>query len=249
MKIGLFFDYDGVLAPISNDPLKVDVTSPMLSVLRELQKDYVVAVISGRDCPFLYDKIPGLNGYACVLGLEIHGGGFVVFDEEVNRGIKPRILIELTMKIKEQLGNRVGLIIGKTTTGVPIGVSLYWFMDKGKPIELDNLIEEARSRNLVVNPVSKWGDVAEFIEIHISRRTKRESIKILRALLDVDRVVYFGDSYNDIPAFNESDVSVFVKHEYNSIPENSKVDYVVNFNELPGWLHNKLIDITRHLKN
>lgn len=247
MKIGLFFDFDGVLSPITDNPLEVSVPSSMLEVIRKMQREYFIAVISGRDCPFLYSRIPGLNGYACVLGLEIHGGGFTVLDDEVYFSDKPRIISELALRMEKIINGRGGLILGRTLTGVPIGMSVYWYLDKGKPFELDELIEKAKRNKLMVNPTSKWGNVAEFIEVHVSKRTKRESMRILKTLLGVDKVVYFGDSYNDIPAFNEADIRVFVKHEYNSTPSNIGIDYVVNQSELPQWLKVKLKEALERL--
>ncbi|MGB9816463.1 MAG: hypothetical protein ACPLQS_02550 [Desulfurococcaceae archaeon] len=240
MRVGLFFDFDGVLAPITENPLDVSVPSIMMNTIRSMQREYTIAVISGRDCPFLYNRIPGLNGYACIFGLEIHGGGYTVLDDEAYFSDKPRIISELAFRIEKIIGDRGGLILGRTLTGVPIGMSVYWYLDKGKPVELDELIEEAKKSKLVVNPISRWGNVAEFIEIHVSKRTKGESLRILKTLLGVDKVVYFGDSYRDIPAFNEADIRVLVKHEYNSSLSNVNVDYVVNQAELPQWLKVKL---------
>lgn len=51
----------------------------------------------------------------------------------------------------------------------------------------------------------------------------------------MNRVVYFGDSLSDIPAFNEADVSILVKHEYNKDID-VKVDYIVERNNIIEWL-------------
>ena len=52
----------------------------------------------------------------------------------------------------------------------------------------------------------------------------------------MNRVVYFGDSLSDIPAFNEADVSILVKHEYNKDID-VEVDYVVGINLINNELY------------
>lgn len=234
-KIGLFFDYDGVLAPITQSPVASRVPPVMLNIIRELQRDFEVAVVSGRDCPFLYENTPDLDGYACIYGLEVHGGNYAVLDEELYRGVKPRILEKLASRAMGTLGDGAGVILGKTLTGVPAGMSIYWYTNRGLPHGLNSIVDEARSSGLAVYDVMKWGDYAEFIDIHVARRSKRDAVRVLRALLEVDRVVYFGDSISDLPALAEADVSVFVKHRYNGHLEVA-ANYVVNAEDLGNWL-------------
>ncbi|MEM0000402.1 MAG: hypothetical protein QXP03_02790 [Desulfurococcaceae archaeon] len=235
-NIALFFDYDGVLAPITPSPLSSGVYPELISVIKSLQNEgFKVAVISGRDCPFLYEKVPGLDGYACVFGLEVHGGGYVVLDEEVYRGVKPRAIEDLASKVKTILGDRVGAIFGRTLTGVPLGMSVYWFKDAGKPANLEVFISEALARGLVVYDIAEWGNFAEYVDVHVARRSKREAVRVLKALLEVDTVVYFGDTASDIPAFAEADVSVLIRHEFNK-DLNIEVDYVIEVGRLPSWV-------------
>lgn len=238
-KVAMFFDYDGVLAPITVDPLNSGVRDELALTIKSLRGEFALAVVSGRDCPFLRRNAPGFDGYACVLGLEIHGGGYVVLDEEVYRGVKPRALEELSAKIKSLLDEEVGVIYGKTLSGVLIGISVYWYTSRGRPANLDEVIREALARGLVVYNIAEWGNFAEYVDIHVAKRNKQESTKILRALLGVDKVVYFGDSVNDVPAFREADIGVFVKHDFNR-ELNVDVDYVVEAERLPAWIRENL---------
>lgn len=233
----LFFDYDGVLAPITPSPLSSGVYPELMTVIKSLQNEnFKVAVISGRDCPFLYENVPGLDGYACVFGLEIHGGGYTVLDEEVYRGVKPRALEDLAPRVKNILGENVGIIFGRTLSGIPLGMSVYWFKNAGKPANLDVFANEALARGLVVYDIAKWGDFAEYVDVHVAKRSKREAVRILKTLLEVNEVVYFGDTVNDIPAFAEADVSVLVKHEFNE-NLNIEADYIVKVKDLPSWVN------------
>ncbi|MEM4036932.1 MAG: hypothetical protein QW700_03915, partial [Desulfurococcaceae archaeon] len=71
--------------------------------------------------------------------------------------------------------------------------------------------------------------------VHVARRSKREAVRVLKALLEVDTVVYFGDTASDIPAFAEADVSVLIRHEFNK-DLNIEVDYVIEVGRLPSWV-------------
>lgn len=233
--VGFFFDYDGVLAPITSTPSGGGPDLELVSVVRSLSSEHAVAVVSGRECRYLIDRIPGLGGYACVYGLEIIAGGYVVVDEEAYLGVKPKYVEELATEIAREFSGRVGMIVGKTLQGVPVGISIYWSLNSGRPRELEHVIEKARGKGLIVYDVMKWGDYAEFMDIHIARRSKDEAIRILKTLLRVNKVVYFGDSYSDIPAFKEADVRILVRHKHNN-DLRIETEYVVSANELAEWI-------------
>ncbi|MEM4486119.1 MAG: HAD-IIB family hydrolase [Zestosphaera sp.] len=234
-RIGLFFDYDGVLAPIVSTPDGGDPDLRLMETLRKLMNKYKVAVVSGRDCWFLLKRVPDLHGYACVYGMEILAGNYAVVDKNVYLGVKSKTLEDLASKFVTLLNGRVGVIVGKTLQGIPLGISVYWSLSDGMPKELNAILEEARASGLVVYPVMRWGDYAEFTDIHVSRRSKDEAIRVLKTLLGISKVIYFGDSSNDIPAFREADVRVLVRHEYNS-GLRVEADHVVNAAELAEWL-------------
>jgi len=235
--IDFFFDYDGVLAPITSTPSGGSPDLKLVSVIRSLSSEHVVAVVSGRECKYLLDRIPGLSGYACIYGLEIIAGGYVVVDEEAYLGTKPKYIEELATEIARKFSGKVGMIVGKTLQGVSVGISIYWSLNSGRPRELEHVIEKARSKGLVVYDVMRWGDYAEFMDIHVARRSKDEAIRILKTLLRVDKVIYFGDSYSDVPAFQEADVRILVRHEHNN-DLRIETEYVVSVNELAEWIAN-----------
>ncbi|MFN3268033.1 MAG: trehalose-phosphatase [Zestosphaera sp.] len=236
-RTGFFFDYDGVLAPITSNPSGGTPDPELINTIKSLSSEHAVAVVSGRDCRYLLERVSGLSGYACVYGLEIVAKGYVVVDEEAYLGVKPKYIEELASEITEKLSEKVGIIVGRTLQGVPLGMSIYWSLRNGRPRELEYIAEKARSKGLVVYDVMRWGDYAEFMDIHVARRSKDEAIRILKTLLDVDKVVYFGDSYSDIPAFKEADVGVLVKHKHNN-DLRVEADYVVDARKLVKWLVN-----------
>ncbi|MGC8974900.1 MAG: trehalose-phosphatase [Thermoprotei archaeon] len=234
-KVGFFFDYVGVLAPITSNPSGGVPSPELIRVIKDLNSEHAVAIVSGRDCRYLLERVPGLSGYACVHGLEIIAGGYVVVDEEVYLGAKPKYIKELASEVAEKLGERVGIILGKTLLEVPLGMSIYWPLSSGRPKELEYIAEKARSRGLAVYDVLRWGNYAEFMDIHVAKRSKDEALRILKTLLKVSKVVYFGDSYNDIPAFKEADVKILVRHEHNNYLK-IETDYVIEASKLTEWL-------------
>lgn len=243
MRIGLFFDYDGVLAPITVDPSGGKISPEMLQLLERLSRKYAISVVSGRDCPYLYSRVPGLAGYACVFGLEIHGGGYVVLDKEVYTGSRSAHLDYIRSILHKVLKGKFGIIHARASNGAVLGVSIYWMLSDGRPAGIEALVEEAKSRGLYVSDIGVWGDFAEYISVFVSKRTKQDSIRILKTLMNVDKVIYFGDADGDIPAFSEADVSIFVKHRYNSVPSGIKINYIVKYEDLPLWILNNIDEI------
>jgi hydroxymethylpyrimidine pyrophosphatase-like HAD family hydrolase len=69
----------------------------------------------------------------------------------------------------------------------------------------------------------------------VSRKNKGEAVKMLKAILNLEKLIYAGDGENDIPAFKVADIAVLVRHEFNQELE-LDVDYEVKFEELSKWL-------------
>jgi hydroxymethylpyrimidine pyrophosphatase-like HAD family hydrolase len=59
----------------------------------------------------------------------------------------------------------------------------------------------------------------------------------VRGLLGVERIYYFGDSENDLPAFQEADVKILVLNPYNKhLVSVLNFDHVVEYGSLARWL-------------
>ncbi|MEM3830748.1 MAG: hypothetical protein QXS89_00890 [Sulfolobales archaeon] len=230
--IGFFFDFDGTLAPLDRrrEDLRVSEDNvKMLEILRE--KGFRTAVISSKDCGFLRSKIPvNLDGMACIYALEIRGGGYVVVDEKsVERESNEKIQKILSML--KALENQVTLEIKKVLDAYVGGIGIDWRFSGGRPSEIDSIIDLARSLGLKIYEYKYY----PFLDIYTSYREKDWSVKILRTLLGVDKIVYLGDSENDLKAFEEADVRVLVRHKYNK-HFNPDVDYIVEFDSVARWV-------------
>ena len=81
---GFFFDFDGVLAPIGEDPEAVQPPPAVLTVLRRLARlADRVAIVSARPVSFLSERLPEVPGVALfgLYGLEAkHADGELVTD-------------------------------------------------------------------------------------------------------------------------------------------------------------------------
>ena len=76
-----------------------------------------------------------------------------------------------------------------------------------------------------------------FLEIFSATASKADGIKFLKNNYDFEKVICFGDNFNDMPMFKESDIKIAVG---NAVPELKKLaDFITLSNENDGvakWL-------------
>lgn len=98
----LFFDYDGTLTPIVDDPDEAKLSDEGKVILEKLAEQLTVAVVSGRGLDDLKAKV-GLKSiiYAGSHGFEITGPGGLEMQYEKGLGILPQLdLAEKVLKEK-----------------------------------------------------------------------------------------------------------------------------------------------------
>lgn len=91
-RLMLFFDYDGTLSPIVNDPDDATLHPAMKHVLEICSSMFIVGIVSGRDADDVIKRV-GIDGiiYAGNHGLTIRGPGNLVMDHEEAHEILPAL--------------------------------------------------------------------------------------------------------------------------------------------------------------
>jgi len=230
---GFFFDYDGVLSPLDVERSRAFPPKDRLEMLSYLRsRGVVVAVVSSKDCPFLMSRGLDVDAVACVNGLEVRVPGYVILDERVLDPSKQVKFTKLVDVAEEAIGEEAYLEKKKLSLDLLVGVSIDWRSRGQEPSKLWEVVSLAKELEFPI----KWVSREPFIDIYIVDVEKDLAVKLLRKILNVSKVVYFGDSPRDLPAFEASDISVFVRHSSNRDITVSQVNYVVNYEELPEWV-------------
>jgi HAD superfamily hydrolase (TIGR01484 family) len=232
--VGILFDFDGTLSPLNVSRDDAKIRDDVAAVLKELAKRYVLGVASSKDCNFLLSKAPFFHSYVCVNGLEILTNEYLLLDSVV---IKKNLLkaIEDVYFDAKRLQNAI-IEEKRSLLGFLLGISIDWRRYGKPPENLNNVIKTASFKGLHIvsykhNP---------FVDIYVSRKNKGEAVKTLKAILNLEKLIYAGDGENDIPAFKVADIAVLVRHEFNQELE-LDVDYEVKFEELSKWLVNYVV--------
>lgn len=231
-RVALLFDFDGTLSPINVPREKAGLSEDMVKALEALSEKYVLGIVSSKDCHFLKKKLPRVvQNLACANGLEITAAGYLVVDE---LAVEKKQLTEAVLEEARGLG--VEVEVKKSLLGFPLGLSIDWGYGREKPVEVSSFLSRVEKLGFyVLEYPGYW-----FADVYPSRRSKGDAIRVLKALLGLDKVVYFGDSVSDIPAFAEANVAVLVEHEYNRNFTFPRVNYRVGFKDLPRWLLREL---------
>lgn len=225
----MFFDFDGTLSPLDASRESARVRDDVAEVLRELGKRFFLALASSKDCRFLMSRADYFNAYICVNGLEIFSRDYLIYDPLILESERIKALSQIIYMARSV--SRVFVEEKISLTDRVLGVSIDWRETSSRPREIDGIIGFATSRGLQVIEYDGY----PFVDIYVSRRNKGDAIRLIRSLYSIDRIVYFGDSKNDLPAFEVADISVLVRHRFNR-DLRVETDYEVEFEELGRWL-------------
>lgn len=228
MTIGIFFDFDGTLSPLTVSRDEARVRDDVAEVINTLRSKHLIAVASSKDCSFLLSRAPYFHSYICVNGLEVIVDDYIIHDKALSNMELIKAINELS-SCAWKLPN-VYVEVKKSVIGLPLGISVDW-RGSLRPRGIDSLINQALSKGLHVLAYSNY----PFIDIYISRRNKGDAVRLVKSIYKLEKVIYIGDSENDEPAFKVADVSVLVRHEFNR-DLNLNTDYEVSFDDLGRWL-------------
>lgn len=229
----LVFDHDGTLAPIDVPRDHAQVPQDVLEALNRLREFYRLGIASAKSCRFLEERIPFAHFFICYNGLLTLYNNMVLMPREALASYK-RESLKVVLKKAYSLAKKYKLYVEvKELDGVVVGFCLDWRRRLVEPPkELQDLVDFAKSMNLRV--VEYPG--RPFIDVFLADVDKAWAITRLIELKLVERpLAYFGDSENDVPAFNVADLSIQVLHEENRWL-NLGADYVIEQKDLTPLL-------------
>lgn len=231
MPVALFTDFDGTLVPpelVRSDP---SLPLELEYALRELALKIPLAVVTTKECGLVARAVPFAAAYACINGIEVRAGEYVA----IFHGLKTAEL-DRVLRSARSLD---ALVEGKRTwDGRLAGITIDW-RDRGAPPSgLGDVLAEASSLGLKVLKYSRH----PFVDIYGADVDKGRAVRLLKALLGVDRVVYMGDSENDLPAWAEADVRIVVRHALNrALPVDGAIP--IAYEELPRYIRQVLANL------
>lgn len=228
--IFLFFDYDGTLTPIVDNPDKAVISQEAKDLLNELSKNpwCKIAVISGRSLKDIKSKI-GLKNiiYSGNHGLEIEGPR-IKFESPIPS--KYRTILD---RIKENLNDRLRSIKGAFIEDKGLSLSLHYRLVNKKSMPLvktifheaiifglikDKIKIKSGKKVLEVRPPVNW-DKGKVILWLLSRQKFSLGDKAIVP-------VYIGDDVTDEDAFHSfrnKGITIFVGK-----PTISRAKYYLN---------------------
>ena len=231
-RAGLVLDFDGVLAPIGDDPAASALDPGTAAVLAELVRHLgVVAVLSGRPLAFLRER-------AALPGVALHGSYGVQWSE----GAVDRVLTEVAAwqpavdAATAALHEAFDQVDGVHVEDKGIAVAVHW---RRAPQH------EARVTSFVDQLVATAGLRAEPGKLVVELRPPLDEDKgtaLRRIAADLDTVVYAGDDRGDLAAMAAArelgGQAVAVAHGAETAPELLEAADVVlqGTEEVAVWL-------------
>ena len=195
-RAGLVMDFDGVLAPIVDDPTASRPLDGTLEVLEQLAgRLELVALVSGRPAAFLAERasVPGVDLYGSY-GVEHWTDGAVQVLPEVERW-RP-----VVRDARDRLAHELGDVVGLHLEDKGLAVAVHWRRTT------DPTAAEARVTAAVADVCADTGLHPEPGKMVAELRPpvqqdKGTALRRIVAAARLDVVAYAGDDRGDLPAF------------------------------------------------
>lgn len=196
-RAALFFDYDGTLTPIVNDPSQALLDGRTRELLAELAQRIPIAIVSGRD-------VEALKGFIQLEGIYYAGShGFEIVGPSCD--IRPDVstakpVIDSATKAFTLAAERFP---GTTVERKPYSVAFHW--RQAQLVHLPAILAEVE-QVLRAHPELRRRDgkkVAELV-INLDRDKGKALTWLLEALgktSEIDLPIYVGDDLTDEDAF------------------------------------------------
>ena len=190
-------DYDGVIAPIVNDPAAADpdpAARAALLRLAELRRTYVV-VLSGR----ARESVLSLLGEAP--GLIVVGSHGAESDEPLEITAAQRDVLTTAVDALRAIAASAE---GATVEEKPASVALH--VRNAETVDRTTLLDAVRSGPAAF-PGVRAVEGKQVIELLVSSTHKGDAVRSLRQRFSPDRVVVLGDDVTDEDAFEALDAA------------------------------------------
>ncbi|MBE3036774.1 MAG: trehalose-phosphatase [Candidatus Atribacteria bacterium] len=198
-KAVFFFDYDGTLTPIVQQPDLAKISPEMKEIIRQLSLKYKLAIVSGRgrrNLQTLVD-IPGIF-YAGDHGLDIIGPDISMIHPKVKKFLP--LIQNISKSLDKSLSHIPGIIVEKKKMSVAIHYRQVSKEDlPGLKLPLKKILKENRENIRLL----KGKKVVEFLP-NIEWNKGKAVLWILNTLgLDWSehKIFYLGDDITDEDAF------------------------------------------------
>lgn len=190
-RAGLFFDFDGVLAPIQDDPVTVQPEPGMRRALTELSGVVGrLALVSSRPVEFLHDRlgaVPRLELHG-LYGLEHMNNGQVVIDPAARPWLPAvrRLAREAASALPEVYVEDKALSVG-----------LHYRLAPHRRAAIEAWAADAQRRTgFVPQPGRMVVELRPPIPMD-------KGVAVARLAQDLEAAWFFGDDVGDVPAFAE----------------------------------------------
>ncbi|MFH1790384.1 MAG: trehalose-phosphatase [Candidatus Omnitrophota bacterium] len=198
-EIAFFLDYDGTLTPIVDRPDLAVIAPDMRSVVTELSKKCLVAIVSGRMRQDV-ENLVGINEliYAGSHGFDIKGPGISMTHPEAEKAIS--VVNEVIAGLTAELGDIPNIIIEKKKFST---AAHYRMVDEGKYLSrIETAVKKAVAKHKSLRLMSgkKVFEILPNIDWDKGKAV-RWVVEALKIDWEKTSVVYIGDDVTDEDAF------------------------------------------------
>lgn len=234
----IFSDYDGTLSPLAVSRELAVIPDSLSSALMAISKRIPFCIVTTKTINYIEKNVPFARAIAGIIGLEIKIGDRKIVDERVYE--RSGLLEQMCKYSIDTIRSIDSVFVEKRETGDGVLASfcIDWRLTKdwnASRNAIQSVLEHCSKKGLHVMTYSTH----PFADAYPFYIDKAEALSLLKYHLNImGKVMYLGDSENDNPAFEISDVAIGIKHQ--QVNPQLKCDHSIPFEKLATFLQNLL---------